>query len=434
MRIGEVNVITLGCSKNLIDSERLMRMFAKAGYSVRHDPKRITGEVVVVNTCGFIASAQEESINTILGLIEAKNKGQIGKVFVMGCLGERFRNELEKELPEVDGIYGKFDWKQILTQLGLGHHAMLGERLVSTPRHYAYLKIAEGCNQKCSYCAIPLITGRMKSRTIESIKQEVEQLTKQGCSEFQLVAQDLTSYGKDLDSKKPLLHDLLATLSDIPKVKWLRLHYAYPTLFPYDILPLIRERRNICKYLDIALQHASDKMLKLMRRGITRVQTEELIERIRQNVPNIALRTTFIVGHPGETDKDFEELIEFTEKMRFERMGAFPYSHEQDTYSFNHYSDDVPEALKINRYEKLMATQLPIGEAFSQSLVGTCERIVVDRYEGNYYIGRTQYDSPEVDPEVIIPRETCTKKLRHGSYYTMEIIDTEGFDLIAKPL
>lgn len=434
MRQGEVNIITLGCAKNLIDSERLMRMFASVGYQVRHDPKRITGEIVVVNTCGFIASAQEESINTILSLIQAKNRGQISKLYVMGCLSERFRGDLKKELPELDAIYGKFDWKKMLSDLGFGHKAMLGERILTTPKHYAYVKIAEGCDQHCSYCAIPIITGKMHSRTINEIVHEVQELSNTGTTEFQLIAQDLTSYGRDISSRNSMLAELLCRLSDLPKVHWLRLHYAYPTQFPYEILPVMRERDNICKYLDIALQHSSDNVLRWMRRGITQKETKLLLRRIREEVPNIAIRTTFMVGHPGESEADFEDLLHFTEEMKFERMGAFIYSHERDTYCYRHYQDDIPQEVKLNRYEQLMNLQLTIGETYSNSLVGSIQEIIIDRHEDGYYIGRTQYDSPEVDPEVLIYEDSLNKKIRIGSYHRMKIVSTEGFDLIAKPL
>lgn len=433
MRQGEVNIVTMGCAKNLIDSEQLMRMFATAGYKVRHDPRRITGEIVVVNTCGFIAAAQEESINTILSFVHAKNKGQIRKLIVMGCLSERFRGELQKEIPEVDAFYGKFDWKQILQDLGHGHTAMLGDRLLTTPKHYAYVKISEGCDQHCSYCAIPIITGAMKSRPLVDIVHEVDELSREGCREFQLIAQDLTSYGQDTAGHS-LLPELLLRLSDLPNVHWLRLHYAYPTRFPYEILPIIRERDNICKYLDIALQHASDRVLRLMRRGITEKATRELIQRIREEVPGIVLRTTFMVGHPGETEEDFDALLRFTDEMRFQRMGAFIYSHERDTYSFRHYQDDIPKEVKLSRYEQLMDLQLAIGEEFSRSLVGSVQEVVIDRYEQGYYVGRTQYDSPEVDPEVLIYEDTLPKKLQVGHFYPMRIVDTEGFDLIAEPI
>ena len=433
MRQGEVNVITLGCAKNLTDSEQLMKMFASAGYQVRHDPRRVTGEIVVVNTCGFIAAAQEESINMILSLVQAKNKGQIRKLFVMGCLSERFRGDLEKELPEVDAFYGKFDWKKILSELGHGHKAMLGDRLLTTPRHYAYVKISEGCNQHCSYCAIPLITGAMKSRSIQEIVHEVKELVSKGCREFQLIAQDLTSYGRDIKGHS-LLPELLLRLSDLQGVQWIRLHYAYPTLFPLEILPIIRERDNLCKYLDIALQHGSDHILRLMRRGITQQATKALIQQIRDEVPGIVLRTTFMVGHPGETEQDFEELLHFAEEVRFERMGAFVYSHEKDTYSYQHYQDDIPMKVKLSRYERLMDLQLAIGESFSKSLVGKELEVVIDRHEKGYYVGRTQYDSPEVDPEVIVYEKEGSNRLQVGSFYPMKIVGTESFDLVAQPI
>lgn len=434
MRKNEVNVITLGCSKNLVDSERLMRLFSAAGYTVRHDPKRITGEIVVINTCGFIGAAQEESINTILSFIRAKEEGRIGKLFVMGCLSERFRGDLKEELPEVDGIYGKFDWKQLVQDLGRSFTPITEEsRIITTPRHYAYLKISEGCDRTCSYCAIPLITGKHKSRSISSLEEEVMQLVSDGCSEFQLIAQDLTYYGRDFDGKGHLA-ELLDRLSSIEGVHRLRLHYAYPAHFPYEILPLIRERDNICNYLDIALQHGTDHMLRMMRRGITQQETEALLERIRTEVPGIVLRTTLMVGHPGETEEDFKALINFVERMKFERMGAFAYSHEKDTYAERHYQDEIAEETKLSRLEQLMAVQESIADQFSQSLVGSVQEVVIDRREEEYLIGRTQYDSPEVDPEVLIPLSEAHRGLHVGGYYSMKIVGTEGFDLIAHPI
>lgn len=433
MRKNEVNVVTLGCSKNLVDSERLMRLFSASGYTVRHDPQRITGEIVVINTCGFIGAAQEESINTILSFIRAKQDGRISKVFVMGCLSERFRGDLKEELPEVDGIYGKFDWKQLVQDLGRSFAPVAEEsRLITTPKHYAYLKISEGCDRTCSYCAIPIITGRHKSRTIASLKEEVSQLLSEGCTEFQLIAQDLTYYGRDLDGKNHLA-DLLDTLSAMEGVRRLRLHYAYPAHFPYEILPLMRERENICNYLDIALQHATDSMLRKMRRGISQQETETLLERIRTEVPGIVLRTTLMVGHPGETEEEFKALIDFVERMKFERMGAFAYSHEKDTYAEQYYQDEIAEEVKLNRLEELMAVQESIAEQFSQSLVGSVQEVVIDRREENYLIGRTQYDSPEVDPEVLIPLSEAHRSLHVGGYYPMQIVGTEGFDLLAHP-
>lgn len=433
MRRNEVNVITLGCSKNLVDSERLMRLFTTAGYTVRHDPKRITGEIVVINTCGFIGAAQEESINTILSFLNAKEAGRIAKVIVMGCLSERFRGDLKAELPEVDAIYGKFDWKQLVQDLGPSFAPIADDsRVITTPKHYAYLKISEGCDRTCSYCAIPLITGRHKSRSIDSLEQEVRDLVLSGCHEFQLIAQDLTSYGRDLEGRV-LLRPLLERLSSIEGVRRLRLHYAYPAHFPTEILSVMRDRDNICNYLDIALQHATDTMLRKMRRGISQAETEELIARIREEVPGIALRTTLMVGHPGETEEDFDQLLDFVQRMRFERMGAFAYSHEKDTYAEKHYEDEIEEEVKATRLERLMALQEPIAEEYSRSLVGSCQEIVIDRREEDYLVGRTQYDSPEVDPEVLIPISEA-KGLKVGNFYPMHIVDNEGFDLIAHPI
>lgn len=435
MRRNEVNVITLGCSKNLVDSEQLMRRFVAAGYSVRHDPKRITGEIVVINTCGFIGAAQEESINTILSFVQAKKEGRIARLIVMGCLSERFREELKQEIPEIDAIYGKFDWKDLVSDLGPSFSSTPASeegRLLTTPKHYAYIKISEGCDRGCSYCAIPLITGKQKSRTQEDIVHEVQTLVGAGCSEFQLIAQDLTSYGRDLYGKVALA-PLLEKLSDLSGVRRLRLHYAYPTQFPHDILPLMRERDNICNYLDIALQHASDNMLRTMRRNITQEETERLLDTIRDQVPHIALRTTMMVGHPGESEADFQELLDFVSRMRFERLGAFAYSHEQSTYAYKHYQDDIPEAVKLERLDTLMALQQPIAEAFSESLVGTTQEVVIDRRDEEFLIGRTPYDSPEIDPEVLIPLEQV-RHMRVGSYYNLPIVASDGFDLIAKPL
>lgn len=432
MHRGEVNIITLGCSKNLVDSEQLIRLFASSGYRVRHDPKRITGEIVVVNTCGFIAAAQEESINTILGFVEAKKSGRIAKLIVMGCLSERFRDELESEIPEVDAFYGKFDWHKMLSDLGVATRAILGERTLTTPHHYAYMKISEGCNRHCSYCAIPIITGNMKSRPISELVQEGKTLASKGVTEIQLIAQDLTSYGSDI-GKKGALRDLLLSLSDIKGIRRIRLHYAYPTGFPREIIPVIRERENICHYLDIALQHASNKMLRLMRRGITKEETIDLIQYIRSEVPDIVLRTTMMVGHPGEEEKDFDELLDFVESIRFERLGAFAYSHEKDTYAYKYYEDNVPQEIKAARLEQLMNCQEPIGASFSNSLIGKQMEVLIDRTESDYYIGRTVYDSPEVDPEVLIPKEQ-TKGLLTGHYYMCEITATEGFDLVAHPI
>ena len=399
MRKNKVDIITLGCSKNLVDSEQLMRQFVANGYTVEHDPHKINGEIVVVNTCGFIGDAQEESINMILELGEQKQKGRIGKLFVMGCLSERFLKDLEKELPEVDRFYGKFNWKELISDLGKSYHQELAtERVLTTPRHYAYVKIGEGCNRTCSYCSIPIITGAYQSRPMDEIVDEVRGLVAQGVKEFQMIAQDLTFYGLDR-YKRMALPELVERVSDIPGVEWIRLHYGYPSHFPYDLLPVMRERDNVCKYMDIALQHISDPMLRMMRRNITKAETYELLERMRREVPGIHLRTTLMVGHPGETEQDFEELIRFVKDIRFERMGAFAYSHEEGTYAYQHYKDEIPQEVKQDRLDYLMRVQEGISADVNASKVGQTFRVIVDREEEDFYVGRTQYDSPEVDPE-----------------------------------
>lgn len=426
MRKNKVDIITLGCSKNLVDSEQLMRQFKANGYTVKHDPDKVNGEIVVVNTCGFIGDAQEESINMILELEEAKKKGRIGQLIVMGCLSERFLSDLKTELTGVDRFYGKFNWKNLISDLGKSYHNELSsERLLSTPSHYAYIKIAEGCNRTCSYCSIPIITGHYHTKPMEEIEQEVRSLASQGVKEFQLIAQDLTYYGLDL-YKKLALAELLERLSAIPGVEWLRLHYAYPAHFPYDILKVMHEHENICKYLDIALQHISDPMLSRMRRNITKKETYELIERIRREVPGIHLRTTLMVGHPGETDQDFEELVQFVKDIRFERMGAFSYSHEADTYSYKHYEDTIPMDVKQERLDYLMHIQENISAELNEQKVGQVLNAIIDREEEEFYIGRTEFDSPEVDPELLISKE---KKLKPGHFYSVEITDAEPFDL-----
>ena len=377
MRKNKVDIITLGCSKNLVDSEQLMRQFVANGYTVEHDPHKINGEIVVVNTCGFIGDAQEESINMILELGEQKQKGRIGKLFVMGCLSERFLKDLEKELPEVDRFYGKFNWKELISDLGKSYHQELAtERVLTTPRHYAYVKIGEGCNRTCSYCSIPIITGAYQSRPMDEIVDEVRGLVAQGVKEFQMIAQDLTFYGLDR-YKRMALPELVERVSDIPGVEWIRLHYGYPSHFPYDLLPVMRERDNVCKYMDIALQHISDPMLKMMRRNITKAETYELLERMRREVPGIHLRTTLMVGHPGETEQDFEELIRFVKDIRFERMGAFAYSHEEGTYAYQHYKDEIPQEVKQDRLDYLMRVQEGISADVNASKVGQTFRVIV---------------------------------------------------------
>ena len=431
MRKNKVDIITLGCSKNLVDSEQLMRQFVANGYTVEHDPHKINGEIVVVNTCGFIGDAQEESINMILELGEQKQKGRIGKLFVMGCLSERFLKDLEKELPEVDRFYGKFNWKELISDLGKSYHQELAtERVLTTPRHYAYVKIGEGCNRTCSYCSIPIITGAYQSRPMDEIVDEVRGLVAQGVKEFQMIAQDLTFYGLDR-YKRMALPELVERVSDIPGVEWIRLHYGYPSHFPYDLLPVMRERDNVCKYMDIALQHISDPMLKMMRRNITKAETYELLERMRRDVPGIHLRTTLMVGHPGETEQDFEELIRFVKDIRFERMGAFAYSHEEGTYAYQHYKDEIPQEVKQDRLDYLMRVQEGISADVNASKVGQTFRVIVDREEEDFYVGRTQYDSPEVDPEILISKDT---PLSPGSFYQVKVIDAQAFDLYGKVL
>ena len=424
---GIVDVVTLGCSKNLVDSEQLMRQFDALGYKVRHDFEKPDGEIVIVNTCGFIGDAKEESINTILQFADLRKQNKIGKLFVMGCLSERYINELSSEIPEVDKYYGKFNYNNILTDLGQEYRADLKlERTLTTPNHYAYVKISEGCNRTCSYCAIPIITGKHRSRSMEDIENEVKGLVSTGVKEFQLIAQDLSYYGHDR-YKTLKLAELTERLSDIPGVEWLRLHYAYPAQFPYDLLKVMRERDNVCNYLDIALQHVSDSMLKQMRRNITKDQTYELINRIREEVPGIHLRTTLLLGHPGETDADVEELKEFIQKARFERLGAFAFSNEEGTFAYKTYKDDIPEEIKQQRVNEIMSIQQSISAEINQAKIGQTLKVIIDRVEDEYFVGRTEFDSPEVDPEVLIP--ITTKGVEKGQFYQAKIVDATDFDL-----
>lgn len=428
MRKNKVDIITLGCSKNLVDSERLMRQFQLNGYTVTHDSEKVNGEFVVVNTCAFIGDAQEESINLILALGEEKDRGRIGKLFVMGCLSERFLKELKTELPFVDRFYGKFNWKELLNDIGKAYHPESStDRVVTTPGHYAYLKIAEGCNRTCSYCSIPIITGKYRSRPMDEIIDEARLLTRKGVKEIQLIAQDLTYYGLDI-YHKTVLPELVERLSDISGIQWIRLHYGYPSQFPHDLLRVIRERENVCKYLDIALQHISDPMLKRMRRRITKQETYELIGRIREEVPGIHLRTTLMVGYPGETDDDYAELMQFAQDVRFERMGAFAYSHEVGTYSYKNHQDDVGEEVKQQRLDTLMRLQQKISTEVQKEKVGKVFKVMLDREE-DFYIGRTEYDSPEVDPEVLVSKE---QKLQPGKFYAARIESSEAFELYGK--
>ena len=423
----KIDIITLGCSKNLVDSERLMRQLEAVGYEVTHDAELLTGDIAVVNTCGFIADAQEESINMILELAQRKTDGDLKKLYVMGCLSERFMDELSREIPEVDRYYGKFDWTGLLEDLGHEYNeSIANERHVTTPSHYAYLKISEGCSRKCAYCAIPIITGAHRSRPMEEILDEVRLLVAQGVREFQVIAQELTFYGLDL-YKERRIAQLIGEMAVIPGVEWIRLHYAYPTDFPMELLTVMREKDNVCKYLDIALQHISDNMLGAMHRHITKEETYALIEEIRRQVPGIHLRTTLMVGFPGETDEDFDELMQFVSWARFERMGAFAYSEEQGTPSARLYEDNVPEEIKQERLSRLMRLQQRISAEIQQEKVGKEMKVIIDRLEGDWYVGRTEFDSPEVDPEVLI--SASTDGIRPGMFCRVNITQAEDFDL-----
>ncbi len=432
MKRNTIDIITLGCSKNLVDSERLIRQLELNGFTVRHDPKEVNAEIVVVNTCGFIADAKEESINMILELGEAKQEGRIRELYVMGCLSERYFEELGKEIPEVDKFYGKFNWTELIGDIGKTYDEKReDERHLTTPKHYAYIKIAEGCDRQCAYCSIPIITGTFKSRPMERIVAEVEQLVAEGVKEFQVIAQEITFYGIDLYGKQ-MIAELVRRISDVKGVKWIRLHYAYPTHFPYELLEVMRERDNVCKYLDIALQHINDKVLENMQRHIDSKETKELIERIRREVPGICLRTTLMVGFPGEGEKEFEELKDFVRWAKFDRMGAFAYSEEDGTPAAKMFKDEVPEEVKQQRLSDLMALQQDISAEVQAEKIGSVQRVIIDRKEGNYYVGRTQYDSPEVDPEVLIP--VAEGLLRTGCFYDVQITDADDFDLYGTKL
>ena len=427
MRKNKIDIISLGCSKNLVDSERLMRQFEAAGYRVAHNPDRVDGETVVVNTCGFIADAQQESIDTILSLGEAKRQGKIRNLLVMGCLSERFRADLIDALPEVDRFYGKFDWKGMLADLGHAYRYDIDrERHLTTPNHYCYLKISEGCNRFCAFCAIPLITGRHTSIPMPDLLDEVRQLVDKGVKEFNVIAQDLSSYGLDLESRM-MLPELIDRMADIKGVEWIRLHYAYPTQFPYDILPVMASRDNVCSYLDIALQHISDKVLTNMRRHISRQETLDLLARLRNEVPGIHIRTTLMVGFPGEGEQEYEELLDFVKTARFERMGAFAYSEENGTWAAQNLTDDIPDEVKQDRLHRLMALQEDISLDIQEQKVGQTLRVIIDREEDDYYIGRTQWDSPEVDPEVLISKE---KPLAIGEFAQVKITQALPFELL----
>jgi ribosomal protein S12 methylthiotransferase len=423
-----IDFITLGCSKNLVDSERLMGLFEAHGYHVTHDSDHPQGEIVVINTCGFIEDAKQESIDTILEFAQARTEGRIEGLYVMGCLSERYLADLEEEIPEVDGWYGKFNYKELLNTIGtidtITHPA---PRKLTTPRHYAYIKISEGCDRHCAYCAIPIITGKHQSRPMDDILEEVRDLVSKGTKEFQIIAQELTYYGIDIDGKQHIA-ELIEKMADIEGVEWIRLHYAYPAHFPWDLLRVMREKKNVCNYLDIALQHISDHMLSRMQRHVTKEETYELVRRMREEVPGIHLRTTLMVGFPGETEEDYQELLEFTRWARFERMGAFAYSEEDGTYSAEHYQDDVPADVKQARLDRLMRIQQQISAEIEGAKVGQTIRVVIDRMDGDWFVGRSEFCSPEVDPEVLIP---VSEALTIGEFYDVRVTGAEEFDLYA---
>mgnify|MGYP003439967962 FL=1 len=421
-----VDVITLGCSKNLVDSEKLLKQFEAEGYTVRHDPNQIDADIVVINTCGFIGDAQEESIEMILNCCELKKQGVIKGLYVMGCLSQKFGKELQVEIPEVDKYYGKFNWTNLLQDLrGKWHTELENRRFITTPSHYAYLKISEGCDRRCSYCAIPLMTGGYRSRNQEDIIDEAKYLISQGVKEIQLIAQDLTYYGVD-KSGVSTIADLTKRLSDLDGLEWIRLHYGYPNDFPMDLLQVMRERDNVCNYMDLALQHISNPVLERMHRNITAEQTRDLLAKIRQEVPDIHLRTTLMVGFPGETEDDYAQLVDFVKDMRFERMGAFAYSEVEGTYSARHFKDDVDEETKQLRLSKLMRIQQNIAADINQNKTGKVFKTIIDRIEGDYYVGRTEFDSPDVDPEMLIKAD---RELSIGDFYDVRVTDAMDFDL-----
>ncbi|MBQ4344827.1 MAG: 30S ribosomal protein S12 methylthiotransferase RimO [Muribaculaceae bacterium] len=425
----KVDVVTLGCSKNLVDSERVLKMFADAGCEVVHNPEHCCGDVVVINTCGFIGDAKEESIETILQYVNAKNDGDVAEVYVMGCLSERYRNELPVEIPEVDGWYGKFDWVKLVSDISKKQAEVKSyNRTITTPSHYAYLKIAEGCNRFCAFCAIPLITGRFTSRPIDEIIDEVKMLVAKGVKEFNVIAQDLSSYGLDLYGKM-VLPELVDRMAQVEGVKWIRLHYAYPAQFPIELLDVMARHENVCKYLDIALQHVSDTVLKNMRRHIDGKQTRELLATIRERVPGIHIRTTLMVGFPGEGEAEFEELKLFVKEQRFERMGAFAYCEEDDTFAAKKFPDAIPQELKDKRLGEIMALQEEIALETNQEKIGKTLNVVIDREEEDYFVGRTEWDSPEVDPEVLVKK---SRRLDIGEFYQVTITDALPFELIGE--
>ena len=432
MKKNTIDIITLGCSKNLVDSERLIRQLEINGYKVTHDDPNPHGEIIVINTCGFIADAKEESVNMILECCQAKAEGRVRKVFVMGCLSQRYFEDLGKEIPEVDKFYGKFNWNELIGDLGKIYHQDCGyQRRLTTPKHYAYLKISEGCNRRCAFCAIPIITGNHQSRPMEDIVAEVEYLISQGVKEFQIIAQELTYYGVDIYGERRIAQ-LVRTIADIKGVKWIRLHYAYPRDFPMELLEVMNEKENVCKYLDIALQHVATNVLKNMSRHIDSQQTYDLITEFRKRVPGIHIRTTLMVGFPGEGEEEFQELLDFVRWAKFERMGAFAYSHEDGTFAAQMFTDDIPDEVKQKRLSQLMDLQQAISAEVQAKKVGQTLKVIIDRKEGEYYVGRTEFDSPEVDPEVLIP--AAERNLRKGCFYNVKITDSDDFDLYATTL
>lgn len=425
----KILVITLGCSKNTVDSEKLMHQLSANSLAVEHDVENSEARTVIINTCGFINDAKQESIDTIVDYIKSKQEGLIDNLYVIGCLSERYADFLRKELPEVDRFFGVNNLKEIIESLGYNYKDnLLGERLLSTPSHYAYLKIAEGCNRKCAFCAIPLIRGPYQSLPVEDLLKEAKSLANKGVKELMIIAQDISYYGKDI-YEAPLLTYLVEKLSEIKGIEWIRLHYAYPAGFPKDLLKVMRENPKVCKYLDIPFQHISDKMLKNMRRGLNKKGTLKLIDELREHIPGIALRTTLLTGHPGETDADFNELVEFVENTKFERLGIFTYSQEEDTYSAKKYKDSIPAKVKMFRANTIMEIQQKISAEKNQAKVGFSYKTIIDKTEGEYYIGRTEYDSPEVDNEVLIH---SNKKLKTGEFYSVKIKETNEFDLIGE--
>lgn len=431
MRKKTIDVVTLGCSKNLVDSERLLKMLESTVFTVRHNPEGTPGNIIIINTCGFIGDAKEESVNTILEYGSLKSEGKIDKIYVMGCLSERYRDVLPAEIPEVDKWFGKFDWPAVVGEISRENPAITSyDRTITTGPVSAYVKISEGCNRFCAFCAIPLITGRYHSRPIEEIVEEVKRLVARGIKEFNIIAQDLSSYGLDIYGEHKLA-ELVTRISEIDGVKWIRLHYAYPADFPYDILPVIRENPKVCKYLDIALQHIADPVLTNMRRHFSEADTRRLVDRIRKEVPGIRLRTTLMVGFSGEGEAEYEKLLDFVKEAKFDRMGAFAYSEEEDTFAAKHYEDSIPSEVKQARLDRLMELQEDISMELQSGIVGEVVEVLIDREDNDYYVGRTQYDSPEVDPEVLVKK---TKALRVGEFCLVKVEQAYPFELIAEPI